>query len=142
MSYSEYIRGVQNERFANQLQIQRLSRSVDEWAAYARRKEAEVVRLLGKLSQLRAENILLANAQQDGLVRLATMADKLTASEDALIDARECAAERVRAFEVGLDHLKDEYDWMASVAMDPLNRGTEGESGQRSAACIHGSKRD
>lgn len=99
MSYSDYQRGVQDERFATQLQLQRANRDRDRWAEYSRRQEGQVRDLQQRLAasgargerqqalidllRRRIESLELATAEEGNraaqLVDLAGQIDSLNA---------------------------------------------------------------
>lgn len=117
MSYSEYQRGVQDERFANQLEMRRVIRDCDQWIGYARRQEATVRELHGKL----AESV---SREQQHQALAKAMSCRIEALERTLLVQSQAAADsasltrKIVSLEAEVEHQLENCHWLQSVIED------------------------
>ncbi|HDS1131776.1 TPA: hypothetical protein UN036_003854 [Stenotrophomonas maltophilia] len=117
MSYSEYQRGVQDERFSNQLEMRRVARDRDQWIGYARRQEARVRELQGKLAAS-------VSREQQHQALAKTMSCRIEALERALLVQSHAAADnasltrKIVALEAEVEHQVENCHWLQSVIED------------------------
>lgn len=117
MSYSEYQRGVQDERFSNQLEMRRVARDRDQWIGYARRQEARVRELQGKLAAS-------VSREQQHQALAKTMSCRIEALERALLVQSHAAADnasltrKIAALEAEVEHQVENCHWLQSVIED------------------------
>lgn len=117
MSYSEYQRGVQDERFSNQLEMRRVARDRDQWIGYARRQEARVRELQGKLAAS-------VSREQQHQALAKTISCRIEALERALLVQSQAAADnasltrKIVALEAEVEHQVENCHWLQSVIED------------------------
>lgn len=117
MSYSEYQRGVQDERFSNQLEMRRVAGDRDQWIGYARRQEARVRELQGKLAAS-----VSREQQHQSLAK--TMSCRIEALERALLVQSHAAADnasltrKIVELEAEVEHQVENCHWLQSVIED------------------------
>ena len=117
MSYSDYQRGVQDERFANQLEMRRVIGDRDQWIGYARRQEAIVRELHGKLAAS-------VSREQQHQALAKTMSCRIEALERALLVQSHDAADnasltrKIASLEAEVEHQIENCHWLQSVIED------------------------